>query len=88
MKLDKSSHLYAPYLCFMRVRIIGFLAILFACSQQAIAQADTSPDFMRSIGKIYVVAAVCLIILLTILLYLIALDRKITRLEKRQKNEY
>ena len=51
------------------------------------AQSDTSPDFMRSIGKIYVVAGVCLIILLALLAYLVILDRKISRLEKRQKNE-
>ena len=51
------------------------------------AQGDTSPDFMRSIGKIYVVAGVCLIILLALLAYLVILDRKISRLEKRQKNE-
>ena len=51
------------------------------------AQGDTAPDFMRSIGKIYVVAGVCLIILLALFTYLVILDRKISRLEKRQKNE-
>jgi hypothetical protein len=88
MKLNKSSHLYASFQSFMRLRSIGFLAIFICIHQSALAQGDAAPDFMRSIGKIYVVAAVCLIILITILIYLIALDRKITRLEKRQKNEY
>ena len=37
---------------------------------------------MRSSGKIYVVVAVLCLILLGIALYLIRLDRKITRLEK------
>jgi len=51
------------------------------------AQENSAPDFMRSIGKIYVVAGVCLIILLTLLIYMVILDRKISRFEKRQKNE-
>jgi len=51
------------------------------------AEGYTSPDFMRSIGKIYVVAGVCLIILVSLLVYMVMLDRKISRLEKRQKNE-
>jgi hypothetical protein len=88
MKLDKSSHLWASFQSFMRLRSIGLLAAFIILYQSALAQGDAAPDFMRSIGKIYVVAAVCLIILITILIYLIALDRKISRLEKRQKNEY
>jgi hypothetical protein len=63
------------------------LFILLLPVQILQAQGETPPDFMRSIGKIYVVAAVCLIILLTLLFYMVLLDRKITRLEKRQKNE-
>jgi hypothetical protein len=38
---------------------------------------------MRSEGKIYVVVAVVVTILLGFFLYLIRLDRKITRLEKK-----
>ncbi len=37
---------------------------------------------MRSNGKIYVVVAVVLIILIGLLLYLVRIDRKISRLEK------
>ncbi|HEX5112642.1 MAG TPA: CcmD family protein [Saprospiraceae bacterium] len=66
--------------CLLLVLIMGWVGSLQA-------QGDTSPDFMRSIGKIYVVAGVCLIILLALLAYLVILDRKISRLEKRQKNE-
>ena len=40
---------------------------------------------MRSNGKIYVVVTVLLIILIGLFLYLIRLDRKITRLEKENK---
>ena len=37
---------------------------------------------MRNNGKIYVVVTVVLIILIGLLLYLVRLDRKITKLEK------
>jgi len=39
---------------------------------------------MRHNGKIYVVVTVMLIILLGLILYLVRLDRKITKLEKEQ----
>ena len=39
-------------------------------------------DTMRDNGKIYVVVAVILAIFIGIILYLIRLDRKMTRLEK------
>jgi len=40
---------------------------------------------MRHNGKIYVVVTVILIILLGLILYLVRLDRKITKLEKEQR---
>ena len=40
-------------------------------------------DVMRTNGKIYVVVAVILTIFAGIILYLIRLDRKITKLEKQ-----
>jgi len=43
------------------------------------AQAE---DVMRSNGKIYVVMAVCLTILIILFLYLIRIDRKVSKLEK------
>ncbi len=70
----------------MRYRLI-LLWMLMWGSQIMVAQGTTSPDYMRSIGKIYVVAAVCLIILVTLLIYLVRLDRKISNLEKRQNHE-
>ena len=41
-------------------------------------------DFMRSNNKIYVVMAVCITILVALILYLIRIDRKVTKLEKLQ----
>ena len=39
-------------------------------------------DTMRSNGRIYVVVVVVVLILLGLLLYLVRLDKKITRIEK------
>jgi CcmD family protein len=41
-----------------------------------------SSDFMRSNGRSYVVIAVMLTILIGLFLYLVRLDRKLTKLEK------
>ena len=86
MKLDKSFHIYGLFQKTMKIK--GFIllySMMFA--QTAFGQGETAPDFIRSIGKIYVVAGVCLIILLTLFVYMIQLDRKISKIEKRQKNE-
>ena len=40
-------------------------------------------DMLRSNGKIYVVVAVLLIILTGLIIFLIRIDRKVSRLEKR-----
>ena len=64
----------------------AFLVAFFLLVQTAQAQ-DAAPDFMRSVGKIYVVAAVTLIILVALFAYMVILDRKISRIEKRHKNE-
>lgn len=85
MKSNKSFHLYALF-CKMRSKAVLICLLLFLM-QTAFAQSDVAPDFMRSVGKIYVVAAVTLVILITLFVYLIILDRKISRLENRQKNE-
>ena len=47
-------------------------------------KAEDPTDFMRSNGKIYVVVAVVVTIVMGIFIYLINLERKIKRLEKNQ----
>ncbi|MGB3079499.1 MAG: CcmD family protein [Saprospiraceae bacterium] len=86
MKLNKSCHIYTLFQKNMKVRS-AFIFMMILVVQVAQAQQVFSPDYMRSIGKIYVVAGVTLIILLTLLIYMITLDRKISKLEKRQKHE-
>ena len=68
----------------MRVKS-ALVFLLLILIQSARAEGEQAPDFIRSIGKIYVVAGVCLIILITLFIYIIQLDRKISRIEKRQK---
>lgn len=45
---------------------------------------DNQVDFMRSNGKIYVVMTVILIILTGFFIYLISVDRKISKLENNK----
>jgi hypothetical protein len=61
------------------------LAVLFHLPILSLFAQDSSAemaDTFRSDGKIYVVVAVMLTILAGIILYLIRLDRKISKLEK------
>lgn len=51
------------------------------------AQEVEMADAMRSDGKIYVVVAIVLFILIGLIAYLFLLDRKITRLEKEIRNK-
>ena len=59
--------------------VCGTLINLVAFAQDA--KPDMA-DTMRSNGKIYVVVAVCLTILIGLFIYVFLLDRKISRLEK------
>jgi hypothetical protein len=54
------------------------MAVNLFAQDNSVEMADT----MRKEGKIYVVIAVILTIFAGIILYLVRLDRKITRLEK------
>jgi hypothetical protein len=65
-------------------KIVSFIVamICFNCSSFAQAQQVEMADGMRSNGKIYIVVAVCLTILIGLFSYLMSLDRKISKLEK------
>lgn len=51
--------------------------------------ADTTPgpDFMYSLGKMYVVVAVLVLVFIGIVLYMAYMDRRISRLEEFIDNE-
>lgn len=57
---------------------------LLLCSAGVMAQDEKveMADLMRSNGRIYVVVAVMLTILIGLVLYLVRLDRKISKLER------
>ena len=68
--------------------LLGLTAILLSVT--AFTQGPTGnsvgmADQMRSDGRIYVVVAVMVTILAGLILYLVRLDRKITRWEKLEK---
>ena len=65
------------------IKRILFSCFLLICNYVVFAQSMA--DEMRSNGKIYVVVAVLVTIFIGIVLYLIRLDRKLTRLEKETK---
>jgi len=60
------------------------LLLLLCCTiSMASAQDAEMADVMRSEGKIYVVVAVILGVLTGLILYLVVMDRKVSRLEKK-----
>lgn len=62
--------------------LLGFCVLPFlACASESIEMADV----MRSNGKIYVVVSVIAIIFAGIVLFLMYLDRKLSRMEKELK---
>jgi hypothetical protein len=65
----------------LTLSLIAFHVILFAQDQDKPVEMA---DAMRSNGRIYVVVAVVLTIFAGLIIYLIRLDKKITKLEKSQ----
>lgn len=63
------------------ISIITFLLLVVGVNAQ-----NDSEDFMSSIGKIYVVVAVIVAVFIGIVLFLLYLDRKITKLENQIKD--
>ena len=61
------------------IAIFAFIFLAFFANAQDVKMSDV----MKENGKIYVVIAVMLTILAGLVLYLIRLDRKISRLEKK-----
>ena len=65
-----------------------FLHLLLSTCGPALALAQTAatepaPDFLRSIGKMYVVVAVIVVVFLGLAFYLWRLDRRLTDLENQ-----
>ena len=63
---------------------IGLSLSMLLTSAQEDGNKVEMADTMRSNGRIYVVVAVVVLILIGLILYLVRLDRKITKLEKEK----
>ena len=72
---------------YTRMKRTLFTLFSFFCLLTTLAAQSPAPDFMRSIGKIYVVVAVIVAVFLGLVFYLVYLDRKLTKLEN-QINEH
>jgi hypothetical protein len=66
--------------------LICLLLLTVLCQAQDEGNKVDMADTMRSNGRIYVVVAVVIVILIGLILYLVRLDRKITRLEKENRS--
>jgi amino acid permease len=75
----KNTRSFLQRLCLFSV---GILMAFFSFAQEKeVEMADT----MRSNGKIYIVVAVCLTILVGLFLYVMSVDVKLRKLEKESK---
>jgi K+-transporting ATPase A subunit len=63
---------------------ISLLLVTAASYAQEEGNKAEMADTMRSNGRIYVVVAVVVLILIGLILYIIRLDRKISRMEKEK----
>ncbi|MFN4235525.1 MAG: CcmD family protein [Bacteroidia bacterium] len=68
-------------------RYILTILICMLFSATVIAQKVEMADGLRSEGKIYIVVGVLLIIFAGIVLYLINIDKKVSKLEKEISNK-
>ncbi|MBL0181871.1 MAG: CcmD family protein [Chitinophagaceae bacterium] len=66
------------------LRLVFCVVSLLFCTASFAQDNSGTEDVMRSNGKIYVVVAVCLTILIGLFFYVFSLDRKISRLEKNK----
>jgi uncharacterized membrane protein len=74
----------------MKSTILSFILSLFflGSNAQTISnQSSSIADVMRSNGKIYVVVAVVVTILVGLIAYLIKIDKNITALEREVKQQ-
>jgi predicted tellurium resistance membrane protein TerC len=62
--------------------ILSLLGMINACVLFAQDNKTAMADTMRSNGRIYVVVAVVITILVGLILYMVRVDRKLSKLEK------
>lgn len=74
----------------LRPALLVLLALLLpvvrVAAQSTASDSPEMADVLRQSGKIYVVVAVIAVVLVGLLFFLIALDRKVSRLEKELRD--
>ncbi len=76
---------FSPKKLGMKNQYLFSLALILSFAVPASAQGN-NPDFFHSIGKIYVVVAVIIAIFIGIILFMIYLERKVSKLENLSKH--
>jgi|NOAtaT_5_FD_contig_111_685240_length_2094_multi_3_in_0_out_0_3 CcmD family protein len=73
----------------MAIRLLLFVCATFMpfVGTLPLHAHSTEPDFMQSIGKMYVVVAVVLAAFAGIVLFLVYLDRRLSKLENQIKED-
>lgn len=69
----------------MLKKLLFSLTLALFCFRAAVAQNVEMADAMRANGKIYVVVVVAAIVVITMLAYLISIDRRVNRLEQNEQ---
>lgn len=80
---QKIARLLAGKQYSMKKIAIALIATMYSCLLAA--QNNAQDDFMRSSGKIYVVVAVIVAVFIGIVIFLVYLDRRLTKLEHQIK---
>ena len=71
----------------MKYKLTTLLFVMLLPAMTAMSQNTVDmADVMRSNGKIYVVVAVVGVVLIGLLLYLATIDKKLSGIEKKMKN--
>ncbi|PCJ83565.1 MAG: CcmD family protein [Flavobacteriales bacterium] len=68
-------------------KVFSILLVLFSFVTLHAQGTTEMADVLRASGKIYVVVAVLVMIFIGIVIYLISIDRKLSKLEKQQAEE-
>jgi hypothetical protein len=79
----KNSQTFGDQYYTMKKRLFSLLFLLTTTILSLYAQSGTGSDFMRSTGKLYVVVAAIVAIFLGIVIFLVILERKLTKLENQ-----
>jgi len=64
------------------VMVMALIAV-YTTAQETVNTTNVATDLMKSNGKIYVVMTIVTIIVIGLLLYVMRVDRKISKLEKK-----